>query len=67
MEGHDLNLPFDDQVSHRVRSERTKRGLSGSTRMLYCHVGDGQSFVDYMYRRTTDGSRTSGRVGRSTL
>ena len=67
MEGRDLNLPFDDQVTYQARSGRSKRGSSGSTRMLRCHVGNGRSFVDYVYKRTTDDSRIGGRIGRSTL
>ena len=66
MESRHLNLPFDDHVSHRVRSGRSKRGSSGGMRMLHCRAGDGWSFIGDVYRRTADSSRTGGGIGRST-
>ena len=41
-------------------------GSTGGARMLHCHAGNGRSFADYVYRRTANGAKTRGGIGRGT-
>ena len=66
MEGRNFNLPFDDQVPHQIWIGRGKRRSAGSVGMLHFHARNGRSFADYVYRRTADSGKTSGKIGRST-
>ena len=67
VEGRNFNLSPDVQVSHWVQSRRGTWRPSGSVRVLYSNVGDGQPLIDHEHRRTMDGCRACWRVGIDTL
>ena len=55
MEGHNLNLPFNDQIPYRLWSKGAARKSGSHMRMLHSYDGNGRQPLGNEHRRTPNG------------